>query len=167
MRRLLLPAVIITIVLASGCTQQSQEPAPTTTSEEFCKAPYIRLGKGCCLDKDGNSICDQDEKPKETTSVQTTVPTTTTEETTTTLQETTTIAETIECRQSSDCGQSIEQRVCHNGDVFRQRVTYLCRKAGTPESQCIQKNSWVGGSLVSEPSPVDDCFEGCKDGKCI
>ena len=35
-----------------------------------CNSPYIRLGVGCCLDKDQNNVCDVDETNNEqTTSV--------------------------------------------------------------------------------------------------
>ena len=32
-----------------------------TAKEVVCEKPYIRFGKTCCLDKNGNNICDSDE----------------------------------------------------------------------------------------------------------
>ena len=44
-----------------------------------CNKPYMRLGTGCCLDKDDNKICDDDEDsdsitPKMETEIATTLP---------------------------------------------------------------------------------------------
>lgn len=48
-------AIIFALVLAGltligGCSQQVT-----------CNKPYILVGTGCCLDKNGNDICDNDE----------------------------------------------------------------------------------------------------------
>lgn len=48
---ILLP--LITVLLLNGCVT--------------CNKPYIKVGKGCCLDTQGNGVCDNDEtKPSET-----------------------------------------------------------------------------------------------------
>src|SRR3989344_1798060 len=33
--------------------------------EVVCNSPYIRVGRDCCLDKNSNSICDNDETKEE------------------------------------------------------------------------------------------------------
>jgi hypothetical protein len=43
--------VIVLIIAVSGCSK-----------EIVCNSPYMRMGTGCCLDTDNNSICDDDEK---------------------------------------------------------------------------------------------------------
>ena len=48
----ILALAIIGTVFISGCTQQ----------EMTCNKPYIKVGTDCCLDADGNSICDKDDK---------------------------------------------------------------------------------------------------------
>jgi hypothetical protein len=46
--------------------------------EVICNPPYMRLGDICCLDADGNGICDSDEMPKTTRATTTRAQTTTT-----------------------------------------------------------------------------------------
>ena len=43
--------IALAILLVSGCSK-----------EIVCNSPYVRMGIGCCLDANGNSICDNDEK---------------------------------------------------------------------------------------------------------
>jgi len=58
--------MFILVLLSLGCVT----PAPT------CNKPYILVGNDCCLDRDDNSICDNDESPTDTTSAsETTIPT--------------------------------------------------------------------------------------------
>ncbi|MFQ5406766.1 MAG: hypothetical protein ACE5DI_06440, partial [Candidatus Micrarchaeia archaeon] len=56
-----------------GCVQQPAEQA-----EIVCEQPYIQVGFDCCLDKDGNKVCDKDEVPIQG-SVETPVPSVATE----------------------------------------------------------------------------------------
>lgn len=51
--RLTLFAAVAAVLLA-GCTDVSKEAV-------VCNSPYIRVGTECCLDRDGNKICDRDE----------------------------------------------------------------------------------------------------------
>jgi len=41
----------ISILILTGCT----------TQQVVCNDPYIRFGDSCCLDQNGNSVCDTDE----------------------------------------------------------------------------------------------------------
>ena len=41
------------MVLFIGCTTQDLEVT--------CNPPYIKVGNSCCLDQNGNNICDKDE----------------------------------------------------------------------------------------------------------
>ena len=76
MDKRLIPLLCIAIFLVfSGCVQQGL----------VCNKPYILVGNNCCLDKDSNNICDNDE-----------LPTTTLSPSTTTLQATTTTLSEIE-----------------------------------------------------------------------
>ncbi|MBU4201945.1 MAG: carboxypeptidase-like regulatory domain-containing protein [Candidatus Altiarchaeota archaeon] len=167
------------------------------SDEIVCNPPYMRFGKECCLDRDGNSICDRDEATTSvalavpattvsaettlapatttpttsiviTTSAETTSPTTSIAITTpaeTTVPTTTTLS--IACILSSDCGEWGEEPVCHNGDVYIQVTTPICRNAGTPEAQCIEQVKFAGASIYSEPRMEEECNDGCQDGECL
>ncbi len=53
MKKVFIPLLLISlVVVASGCTSQT----PT------CNPPYTLKGTECCLDQNGNSICDTDEQ---------------------------------------------------------------------------------------------------------
>ncbi len=41
--------------------EKVEEPVVEDKSGMVCNKPYIVVGNDCCLDKDGNSICDKDE----------------------------------------------------------------------------------------------------------
>ncbi len=70
-------AVILAIVIVAGCTQSSQtpdqmqpsqtqpsqtKPSQTKTTNQtnltVCNPPQIKSGTGCCMDTNGNGICD-------------------------------------------------------------------------------------------------------------
>jgi len=99
------------------------------TSQQACESPYIQVGTECCLDENGNNVCDSDEttettevttQPAEPTEEAGTAETTTTEPqdqvTQTTLAPSTTNAPTttipggctkellLGCKQGVDCG---------------------------------------------------------------
>ncbi|MFH1403264.1 MAG: hypothetical protein ABIH11_03240 [Candidatus Altiarchaeota archaeon] len=144
-----------------------------TTTTLMCSPPYIQVGVGCCLDEDYNGICDKDEVVATTTTVkspETTLATTTTTVkmvTTTMMETTTTTTIKIACSVNSDCGESAEVRVCYRGDVYLQSVSYLCKKPGTPESECKESRKFVGQTMMSMPPATEDCSDGCKDGVCL
>lgn len=50
-------------MLLMGCNASSGESR--TNQEVVCNSPYIRFGTACCLDKNSNSICDDDESQQE------------------------------------------------------------------------------------------------------
>jgi len=54
MKRLLIFFLLLIVVFLSSCK-----------SEVVCNQPYIRNAEGCCLDRDGNGICDADEDLRE------------------------------------------------------------------------------------------------------
>ena len=59
MKKIIILLAFIVILILSGCNSQSQ----TVT----CNKPYILVGNSCCLDKNDNKICDNDEKEASTT----------------------------------------------------------------------------------------------------
>lgn len=152
------------------------ESTPTTTIH--CPSPYILVGSECCLDKDGNQVCDKDEttttqKQTTTTQKQTTTTekqTTTTAKPTTTVKKTTTTTTTlpkIACYEQSDCGETVTKKVCFNNDVYEQSTIPLCKNAGTPEAECINKlSSFMRGTQMK--APYEDCgSKNCYDGECV
>ncbi len=48
--------LILFVLVLAGCTQRNAE----------CTAPYIAKGAECCLDRNENNICDEDETSKVT-----------------------------------------------------------------------------------------------------
>jgi len=65
MRKLLIVLSIISVLFISACTN-GQIDLNKLSQEDIdkvikCDAPYIRHASGCCLDKDNNKICDEDE----------------------------------------------------------------------------------------------------------
>jgi len=91
-RQFLIIAVLLVLaVLLSGCTGKTAVNSDDTGGEAkaiVCNPPYLRIEDGCCLDRDGNGICDKDE-------------TTTTEPSTTTFEETTTTTSTAQAASTT------------------------------------------------------------------
>jgi len=101
--------------------------------------------------------------PSTTTS--STILTTTSSTTTTTTSTTTTLF--IRCKTNLNCGEAREERICYKGDVYLQRVSWLCEKAGTPESYCVKKTGFVGQTMMNPAPPLEECGKGCLDGACL
>ena len=81
-RWILLALIVVGCVFLSGCAWQGAEVGA------LCKKPYIKMGTGCCLDQNNNSICDNDEggssmapATSTTTDTSTSAPTATTQKT--------------------------------------------------------------------------------------
>lgn len=72
-RKHLIVLLVLGVVLISGCTQKQEAPVMTNLG---CNRPYIKVGNDCCLDEDGDSICDRD-KPVTSSSSTLTATTTT------------------------------------------------------------------------------------------
>lgn len=49
------------VLLFSGCIQQPAAPTPTAPATT-CPAHYLKIANDCCLDANGNGICDRDEQ---------------------------------------------------------------------------------------------------------
>jgi|GEM_PF-6000393 len=117
---------------------------------------------------DGSQVSNPDNCPSTTSTIMTTTTSTTSTTTsTTTISTTTTTTLAVACTINSDCGQRIEERVCYKGDVYIRFVTPVCMKPGTVESYCIQRISWSGASLLTEPTPFERCSHGCENGTCL
>lgn len=104
MRLPFLPILVSAVLASSGCmccgtdlsgmlNNGGVETPAGEGQTEACESPYIQVGSECCLDYDGNGVCDSDEATGETAGEET-VTTAAAEETATTLaEETTTLAE--------------------------------------------------------------------------
>ena len=129
-------------------------PKPPPQPEIVCNPPYIRVGATCCLDRNGNSICDKDETwPKTTTS---TTSTTTLPTTSTTVK-----PRPVACTVNSDCGEEKTTRICYNGDVYLKTESPYCTRPGTTYSRCIIKVNRF------QDHPLEKCSRGCRNGTCL
>jgi len=53
---LIIVLILCSLFLVSGCLEESPNGGSVV-----CNTPYIRFEAGCCLDKNGNAVCDVDE----------------------------------------------------------------------------------------------------------
>jgi len=58
MRKLWLLLILLIAIVITGCSELNNVKSPKGV---VCDSPYIRFEDGCCLDQNGNSICDRDE----------------------------------------------------------------------------------------------------------
>lgn len=148
---------IILITLFSGCLGQNG-----------CSSPYVKIGDSCCVDGDGNGVCDRDEA-QTTSSTEKITSTSRPAATSTTLAPTTTsIADTIasttssaststtlkSCKTSADCGQPyLGGCTCSGEGVAKTRYRPICTNGactwrGEVEvDKCVQQ---AGGSRDRE-----------------
>ncbi|MBD3261495.1 MAG: hypothetical protein GF334_07405 [Candidatus Altiarchaeales archaeon] len=99
---LLVIASLVFLFLA-GVFASVEEYESESSDTPHCVAPYIQVGSKCCLDGDGNSICDEDEKsPASPTSTPPTSPSTTVVHVTETTVKSITTTSTL--AKSSACG---------------------------------------------------------------
>ncbi len=84
-----------------------------------------------------------------------------------TTSSTTTLSSPIACYTNKDCGNQTLTRICYRGNVYLQKNTPSCQKPGTPESKCNYKTGFEGGSITTEPNPVERCPKRCENGQCL
>ena len=123
------------IVETTMTTATTQTTSSTTTTVEsiICNEPYMRFGLGCCLDKNGNGICDADEAPKTTT---------------------TTLPDYVRCKNDNECGDPRTDLIC-DGNIARKKIiSHRCREAGTRASTCET-------NVVDEIVDTCDATERC------
>ncbi|MFH0862623.1 MAG: hypothetical protein V1875_06285 [Candidatus Altiarchaeota archaeon] len=118
-----------TSITSTTTSTSSPPPAPV------CRPPYMRLGLGCCLDSQGNGLCDTDEHS--TTS--------------------STVLDYVICRRDADCGATRTEYICRIGDVYRLTFTHVCRRPGLTSSACEQV---VIDDLVDSCGPAYQCVTG-------
>lgn len=159
------------LILFSGCIQ---------TSQTVCNPPYIQVGGGCCLDQDGNSVCDKDEQASTTIDAETStiVTETTTHSATTTVAGmqatatgpattststlTTSTSVSAACSSSDDCPEQQEGRLRCDGDkIVKDVTTFYCANPGTNEAMCKGR---VKMQAVKQCSGETSCLAGqCVD----
>lgn len=72
MKDVLICLILLGILILCGCQgvdlSQVSDADLNRISDKLvtCNSPYIRFGTGCCLDKNNNSMCDDDEKINKT-----------------------------------------------------------------------------------------------------
>jgi hypothetical protein len=133
--------------------------ATTTTTKPPCSPPYILVGRDCCLDGNGNGICDRDEVTTTTSTTTTTSRATTTRATTTTEQTTTTTTLAVKCKTNLDCGTPLDVNICYEKAIYKLTDIPMCRNPGTPESYCYIYRS--GTSPYGYTQKIQDCESGC------
>ena len=154
------PTAIITLTILLGgclCLQDQKTPAepntPATTTLEdvVCNRPYVRVGNGCCLDMDGNGVCDTQEtaatqvQMTETTLfiAETTITTTAREPSTITTTSTAKTDETsttlIRCWGPEDCGGNKSSVKCYKDGVYLFEEFPYCKRPGSSESVCMAR----------------------------
>jgi len=63
---LLLALILVLVAVYVGTHTDFKQLFQTLSNEALtCEDPYIKVGLGCCLDKDKNKICDADELASE------------------------------------------------------------------------------------------------------
>jgi len=95
------------------------------------------------------------------------ITTSTTESPPTTLLDETIESLNVTCRTNVDCGEDAEIRICYKGDVYLQRVSWICRNSGKPDSYCVKKSGFVGVTIMNPAKPIKKCVSGCRDGECL
>lgn len=62
-RILVLAMLVLSLFVIAGCNIEDLKSVSVEDVNKVikCEEPYIRFGTGCCLDKDDNKICDNDE----------------------------------------------------------------------------------------------------------
>ena len=60
-KKIIIIALIVGIVLVSGCIGGDDKITGEAIADFTCNKPYILVGNTCCLDKNYNNICDKDE----------------------------------------------------------------------------------------------------------
>jgi len=123
--------------------------------EMQCSQPYIRVGSSCCLDQNGNGICDTDE----TESTQAETQTTLGQETPSTIQGQ---AQTA-CSLDSDC------TACASGCILHAELTSAPCPTPSVQCRCINENcvaqalpptTTVASATTTLPSNQPTCFDG-------
>ena len=67
-KKYIIGIILVSIFLLSGCENVDLSKVSDKDLERIsekaiaCNKPYIRFGTSCCLDKNGNNVCDRDEK---------------------------------------------------------------------------------------------------------
>jgi len=137
-------AVVVLAALVCGCiccggkdpgSFLSQPGKDAETQGETCERPYIQVGSECCLDDNGNGICDQDEENTPTTAARrettTTEPVTATSEATETTAPPTTAAETASSTTTTTVAPNAPS--CSDG-IQNQKEDYV--DCGDPCENC-------------------------------
>ncbi len=133
----ILPDTTHTTTTSTTSTSTTVMQSTSTTLSLVCNPPYMRFGLGCCLDSDGNGICDSDETA-ETTS-------------------TTTLRSFVLCKRDGDCGPTRVEYECRGRSLYRLTITHFCRKPGSTASTC---ETAYTEELVEECRHNHQCYIG-------
>jgi len=168
--------VLVGVLLFSGCIccggelpDFSELTGDTDDDGEDCPSPYIAYGTGCCLDANGNSVCDNDEPMDDTTipmppalpdeATSTTMQSTTTSQapTTTMAATTTTLKSTYECVRNAgyepDSVLYLYSTRC--GDNFLSTASTVEHRTGVDFTKLK-----IGGYIDESKIKVMECFYG-------
>jgi len=141
------------MIAITGCGGSSDSPTGAAVKESICNTPYFEYKVGdCCLDKNGNNICDSDETIVE----ETTTPeeTTTTEEVEITLDDSCTDTTYFKCEASyittDEAFFKLETR--RDGFTHIKKVSALgCEKTFADKAKANQGYQIRSDVIISVP----------------
>ncbi|MBU0761854.1 MAG: hypothetical protein KKD39_02410 [Candidatus Altiarchaeota archaeon] len=113
----------------------------TSTTLFICNRPYIVVGSDCCLDRDGNSICDRDDEVKPTT----------------------TLSYYVRCSSDLDCGPTRVEYKCIENVAHRQTITHACKNPSKLTSKC--ETTYLDDVLEICPD-TKICVENANNAQC-
>jgi len=87
--------------------------------------------------------------------------------TSTTAATTTSTTLAVACKKNADCGMNQEQRVCRQGNVYRQTIRPTCLNPGRINATCMNITTIGSQQLAGETKPEEYCNRGCENGACL
>ncbi len=136
--------------------------------EPICHEPYIPVGGRCCLDEDGDLICDSDKPPTTTSSTSTTTTSTSSTTTSTTTSSTTTSTTTTSTSTTLSEFQKIFVRKSGRVTTSTTTSTTLatCYDSDGGKRYNI-KSVNVTGYHVYDKTLLSGASEYCRDGRTV
>lgn len=150
------------MMLGQKCCLDKNGDKICDSDQVICEPPYIPVGKECCLDGDSNGICDVDEKkPAKTTSTSKQIQTTTLMQTTSLLETTSTTA----AEQEPECATVYDcEKTTDVSCDGKGRVVYVhVTPISCSQGRCVFKSSKEISAYPCMSGQVCEPSVGCVD----